>query len=69
MAFSFTGKEKSNHGSPISGDIPKSCKSGKGNENRQVFTPFYLNCTCADSPSNTSYLHLQKCILYSIYHH
>lgn len=36
----FTGKEKSNHGSSISDGIPNECKSGKGNENRQVCTPF-----------------------------
>jgi len=36
----FTGKEKSNHGSSISDVIPKGCKSGKANENRQVSTRF-----------------------------
>jgi len=36
----FTGKEKSNHGSSISDVIPKGCKIGKPNENRQVSTPF-----------------------------
>lgn len=38
----FTGKEKSYHRHPIGGIVSESCKSCKGNENRQVFPSFFL---------------------------